>query len=135
MELSADQYERLVDLQQQLAAAKIDTRADSKLVWDYVYNGSHAAISSLDSIVLRIKKAKYLHEYCNFYLGYSIAKNSLGDKILARTDWLSLVRKCVLSTTVLQSYPQEWPWEQGISPAVWKRFNDRTYQIKKYVYK
>jgi hypothetical protein len=122
---------RLLAVHQKLAEEKMDVRLDSQLLWDYVYNGEKAAISSIDSIILRLKKAKYLHEYCNFDLGYQIAKNSTGGRILARTDWLSLVRKCVLSTTALRAYPREWPWMTGISPTLWKRSNDRTAQIKK----
>lgn len=104
----------------------ISIRDDSNLCWDYIFHGNNALTPS--EIVLKMKKAKYLHEYCNFDLGFQIAKNTkIG--ILNKDDWLALVRRCVLLTTDIKRYPQTWPWELRISPEKWKKLHDVSYSI------
>jgi hypothetical protein len=130
--LSAEQQERYCLLTNKLEESQLIVRYDSDLFWDYVFHGKEARFLSIDIITLKLQKAKYLHEYCNFKLGYEIAKNTLGNQTIPKEDWLALLRKCVLTTTKLRVYPEYWPWETGITPEVWKNTNDRTYEIKKF---
>jgi hypothetical protein len=128
-DLDERQQERFNVLEKALAEAQLGMRYDSDLFWDYVFHGDRARISCVATIVLKMKKAKYLHQYCNFSLGYEIAKNSIAT--VPKQEWLSFVRRCVLSTTTLQAYPSQWPWELNIDPMTWKLTHDRTRYIKK----
>ena len=46
MELTVEQRDRLSELQERLRIAQIDVRHDSNLIWDFVYLGDQATISS-----------------------------------------------------------------------------------------
>jgi hypothetical protein len=56
-------------------------------------------------VVRLMAEGKYLHEYCNFDLGYQIAKGivaynvELTGEIFPQKQWLEIVRNCVLLTT------------------------------------
>ncbi len=132
-ELTADQQKRYQVLCQALEEENLAFRPDSDLSWDFIFHDQRARVPDLQSIILKMKKAKYLHEYCNFELGYNIAKNTvdLRSGLLPREDWLALVRKCVLMTTTSRRYPKTWPWDEGISAEDWKIDNDLTAEIVK----
>ena len=102
----------------------VEPRQDSYLCKAWVETGA----GNLESVVQAMCEAKYLHEYCNFRLGYNLARGALkyhGSK-LPQPQWLQLVRNCVLKTTSTEAFPLSWPWQVGISPAQWKEVWDRT---------
>lgn len=127
MDLASAEMARATELRLALQAKGLIARTDSDLFWDFVFHAEAARVNTIPEIVLMMQKARYLHEYCNFQLGYEIATNSLPKThFLARTDWLALLRKCVLLTTKLKHYPSIWPWESNIDIETWKQENDLT---------
>jgi hypothetical protein len=129
--LTGEQQNRYKQLEKSLEDELINFRKDSDLCWDFVFHGDRARVTHIPTIVIKMKKAKYLHEYCNFELGYKIARNTAGSKYnkLPKEEWLTLLRRSVLLTTLQRGYPQIWPWEKDITPANWKIENDRTQEV------
>lgn len=129
--LTDEQQCRYRAIEKELKVASLCFRPDSELCWDFVFHGDRARVPSVPNIVIKMKKAKYLHEYCNFELGYEIARNTAADayKKLPKEEWLALLRRSVLLTTQQRRYPEVWPWEENINPVDWKTQNDRTQEI------
>jgi len=130
--LTFEQKSRKVELATLLNDQNIDIRNDSDLCWDYIFHADRARIPDPERIVRMMQKAKYLHEYCNFQLGYELAQNETRETgKLHKENWLALLRKCVLATTKLKGYPETWPWITGISGDDWKREYDVSLEITK----
>ena len=123
--LYPDQQLRFLQLVQALHLVGMHVRDDSDVCWDFILHGDKAREVDLKEIVLKMKKARFLHEYCDFELGYAIAKKKLGQRRIKKNDWLSFVRQCVLSTTREKGYPKIWPWEKNITPEAWKTKQQR----------
>jgi|688.fasta_scaffold1630225_1 hypothetical protein len=132
MSLNEEQQERYNRLQQSMFHTGLTIRDDSDLCWDYVLHGSKAKVlKDPEFISKRMAEAQYLHIYCNFQLGYNIAQNIARKRKkqnlqpLPHQEWLELINTCVLSTTVLNTYPEVWPWLQNISIQDWKHQNTK----------
>jgi hypothetical protein len=128
--LTPEQQTRYLEIQQLLESRNIKMRNDSDLCWDYIFHNTQARIADPQEIARMMEKAKYLHEYCNFELGYQIAQNTIQRTgKVHKESWLALLRKCVLMTTDLKRYPKEWPWTLGICAESWKQEHDISSQI------
>ena len=101
---------------------------DSILCSDYIQLGENARVTDVQEIVKKMCECKYLHEYCNFDLGYHMAKGVITYRgaAIPRDQWRELVNKCVLLTTGLTRFPPQWPWLNNITPNAWKKDHDRT---------
>ena len=101
---------------------------NSVLCSDYIQLGKNARVTDVQAIVKKMCESKYLHEYCNFDLGYHMAKGVITYRgaAIPRDQWRELVNKCVLLTTGPTRFPPQWPWLSNITPNAWKKDNDRT---------
>lgn len=128
--LNEEQVKRKEELKLKLVNSGLTLRDDSDMCWDYIYYGAKAKQINVDYIVLMMARAQYLHQYCNFKLGYKLAQNtaknnaSEGKKSLNYNCWLDLVNRCVLATTRMKKFPDRWPWLEGISKEEWKARHD-----------
>jgi len=120
----------------ELAAAlwrfKIVMPDDSELCREFILHGERAKVPDLHTVVVKMCESKYLHEYCNFDLGYAMAKGIITfhrGRAVAQSKWREMIRKCVLLTTGTTKFPRTWPWLQNTTPAAWKAKNDRTLSL------
>ena len=106
---TAEQRQRLDDLSLKLTAGGVELRRDSSLCWNYILRGE----GQVDTIVLKMQQARYLHEYCDFAEGHrqAVRLAQVYNVVLSRTQWLAFVQQCVLKTTASGEFPVEWPWQ------------------------
>ena len=101
-----------------------EVRRDSSVARKWIMGSEDLA---LDAVVEHICRAKFLHEYCNFDLGYHIAKGILewhGSRF-DKQHWLNIIQRCVLLTST-GVFPERWPWLDDVSPQQWKSIHDHT---------
>ena len=131
MDLSPEQQLRYTTLATALAHEGVALRSDAQVCTDWIEHGAQAKIPALHDVVRLACESRFLHEYCNFPLGYSMAKGILkarGSKY-PQKQWLEVIRRCVLLTSGEGRFPSIWPWQQNITPEAWKAFFDRTESI------
>jgi hypothetical protein len=94
----------------------IQFREDSIVCKSWIQHGKGGRCPNLDTVVLLMCQAKYLHEYCNFDLGYEFAMGAVrhNGHRFPRHVWYHVLRQCVLSTTTSRCFPYVWPWLQQI---------------------
>lgn len=102
---------------------------ESALCANYIFHGQNARVNDINAIVQKVCEGKFLHEYCNFELGYAMAKGIITFKFkrpIPQDKWRELIRQCVLLTSLHKSFPSVWPWMHNIpiSPSEWKKVND-----------
>ena len=106
----------------------LEYRTDSVLIEDWIIKGKGGRCKSLFELIRHLCEAKYLHEFCNFDLGYHYALGALRlrQRKFEQNEWFRIIRLSVLLTTRTGVFPETWPWLSGISIADWKMWNDRT---------
>jgi hypothetical protein len=131
-ELDTDAQQRASTLVAALSDQGVVIPSDSELCREYILYGEQAKVPILHIVVKKMCESKYLHEYCNFDLGYSMAKGIITFHIgnaVAQKKWMEMVRKCVLLTTGSTKFPRTWPWLQNVSARAWKAKHDRTLSL------
>lgn len=131
MMLRLEKEDRRSQLINALGELELTLRDDSFICHDYIENGERANIPNVHNIVQKMAQARYLHQYCNFKLGYQIAHGVMryNGSHFPQQKWFEVVSRCVLLTTVDGKFPSEWPWLRGVSPADYKRRHDLTQHI------
>lgn len=131
LNLNEEQRQRLRLLKKHIRAQGIRLRQDSDVCWDYILYGEEAKfMTDPAKIARKMAEAEYLHKYCDFQLGYDEAQKQAkiraqcGQVPLDRQSWLEAVNKAVLKTTRIQTFPEVWPWNLGISPHEWQLKNN-----------
>ena len=106
----------------------VEYRPDSTLCNDWVKRGKGGKNRNLEELIHRMCEAKYLHNYCNFPLGYRFAQASRQHRghNFPQQEWFQVIKQCVLSTTKTGVFPTTWPWLSHIYPYEWKCYNDNT---------
>lgn len=119
------------ELQVALSELGLTLREDSTLCRNYIEYGDKADISNVDLIAHRMAETRYLHEYCNFNLGYNLARGVIRylNGPMPPPQWQETIRQCVLLTSNAGEFPPSWPWLQGLSPQEWRQEFDKTTRI------
>ena len=126
--LGPAQRARADELVAALEAAGVQMPMDSTLCWAYITQDDDARRLNLSDVVVKMCESKYLHEYCNFELGYGIARGVVQYRgaPFPQDQWREVIRRCVLLTSADGRFQQPWPWTAGITAEMWKRQFDRT---------
>lgn len=115
-----EKEDRRQQLEEALYRAGVELREDSVMCDKYL-----EGTASLREVVDHMCEAKYLHEYCNFPLGFQLALGVLrynGHKF-EQQRWFEVIRRSVLFVSGEDSFPNPWPWQRApaITPNAWKR--------------
>jgi hypothetical protein len=130
---SEEKSARYYFLSNALERVGVILRDDSIVCADFIDKGFDADVGNLADVIRLMCEAKYLHEYCNYALGYQMALGVLkyNGSRYPQKQWFEVVRRCVLLTCGDGRFPSRWPWQSGITPQAWHDLFDRTQSISK----